>query len=134
MASPHRPFLLAPLTSTLLMVLMSPVAAQTSTPLATVTVTAQQAATKVATPFIETPQSVSTITDTQVTQRGVTTVQRATDYTPGVYSNQIGASNRFDYLVLRGFSDGSLSNTFLDGLKVMGDANGRRAALQSRQQ
>ncbi|HCR95960.1 MAG: TonB-dependent siderophore receptor [Halomonas sp.] len=91
--------------------------------LTTVTVTAQQAATKVETPFIETPQSVSTITQKQMEERGVTTVQRATDYTPGVYSNQVGASNRFDYLVLRGFSDGSLSNTFLDGLKVMGDAN-----------
>lgn len=94
-----------------------------STALGTVTVTAQQAATKVTTPFIETPQSVSTITREQMDHRGVDTVQRATDYTPGVYSNQVGASNRFDYLVLRGFSDGSLSNTFLDGLKVMGDAN-----------
>ncbi|WP_185858974.1 TonB-dependent siderophore receptor [Vreelandella nanhaiensis] len=91
--------------------------------LATVTVTAQQAATKLETPSLETPQSVSTITREQMESRGVSTVQRATDYTPGVYSNQVGASNRFDYLVLRGFSDGSLSNTFLDGLKVMGDAN-----------
>ncbi|MDK9687940.1 TonB-dependent siderophore receptor [Halomonas sp. LC1] len=123
MASTHRLFLLAPLSSALFIALATPAAAQPSTALATVTVTAQQAATKVATPFIETPQSVSTITETQMTQRGVSTVQRATDYTPGVYSNQVGASNRFDYLVLRGFSDGSLSNTFLDGLKVMGDAN-----------
>ena len=123
MASTHRLFLLAPLSSALLITLATPAAAQPSTALATVTVTAQQAATKVATPFIETPQSVSTITETQMSQRGVSTVQRATDYTPGVYSNQVGASNRFDYLVLRGFSDGSLSNTFLDGLKVMGDAN-----------
>ncbi|WP_447927342.1 TonB-dependent siderophore receptor [Vreelandella sp. EE27] len=91
--------------------------------LPTVTVTAQQAATKVETPAIETPQSVSTISQQEIERRGVDTVQRATDYTPGVYSNQVGASNRFDYLVLRGFSDGSLSNTFLDGLKVMGDAN-----------
>ncbi|WP_422103203.1 TonB-dependent siderophore receptor [Vreelandella sp.] len=123
MASTHRLFLLAPLSSALLIALASSAVAQSSTALSTMTVTAQQAATKVATPFIETPQSVSTITDTQMTQRGVNTVQRATDYTPGVYSNQVGASNRFDYLVLRGFSDGSLSNTFLDGLKVMGDAN-----------
>lgn len=123
MASTHRLFLLAPLSSALLIALATPAAAQPSAALATVTVTAQQAATKVATPFIETPQSVSTITETQMSQRGVSTVQRATDYTPGVYSNQVGASNRFDYLVLRGFSDGSLSNTFLDGLKVMGDAN-----------
>ncbi|WP_404376201.1 TonB-dependent siderophore receptor [Vreelandella aquamarina] len=119
----HRTFLLAPLSSALLIAMTPTVAAQSHTALDTVTVTAQQAATKVATPFIETPQSVSTITEAQMAQRGVNTVQRATDYTPGVYSNQIGASNRFDYLVLRGFSDGSLGNSFLDGLKVMGDTN-----------
>lgn len=123
-----RRLLRSPLSAAVLAALAAPsVYAQTSTlestALGTVTVTAQQAATKVTTPFIETPQSVSTITREQMDHRGVSTVQRATDYTPGVYSNQVGASNRFDYLVLRGFSDGSLSNTFLDGLKVMGDAN-----------
>ena len=121
---PHHRFLRSPLSAAVLSVLaVSPLYAQESTELATVTVTAQQAATKVETPTIEIPQSVSTITREQMDNRGVSTVQRATDYTPGVYSNQVGASNRFDYLVLRGFSDGSLSNTFLDGLKVMGDAN-----------
>jgi iron complex outermembrane recepter protein len=117
-------FLSSPISAAVIASLaVSPLYAQESTPLETVTITAQQAATKVETPFIETPQSVSTITREQMDNRGVSTVQRATDYTPGVYSNQVGASNRFDYLVLRGFSDGSLSNTFLDGLKVMGDAN-----------
>ncbi len=124
MLIPHHRFLRSPLSVAVLSALaVSPVYAQESTELATVTVTAQQAATKVETPTIEIPQSVSTITREQMDNRGVSTVQRATDYTPGVYSNQVGASNRFDYLVLRGFSDGSLSNTFLDGLKVMGDAN-----------
>ncbi|MGO1773683.1 MAG: TonB-dependent siderophore receptor [Halomonas sp.] len=120
--SPH--FLRSPISAAVIAALaVSPLHAQQSTALETVTVTAQQAATKVATPTIEIPQSVSTITREQMDNRGVSTVQRAADYTPGVYSNQVGASNRFDYLVLRGFSDGSLSNTFLDGLKVMGDAN-----------
>lgn len=124
MLIPHHRFLRSPLSAAVLSALaVSPLYAQESTELATVTVTAQQAATKVETPTIEIPQSVSTITREQMDNRGVSTVQRATDYTPGVYSNQVGASNRFDYLVLRGFSDGSLSNTFLDGLKVMGDAN-----------
>lgn len=50
-------------------------------------------------------------------------MRRAVSYTPWVYSNQIGASNRFDYIVLRGFSDGSLDNVYLDGLKMMGDTN-----------
>jgi len=124
MLTSHHRFLRSPLSAAVIAALsISPLYAQESTELKTVTVTAQQAATKVETPFIETPQSVSAITREQMDNRGVATVQRATDYTPGVYSNQVGASNRFDYLVLRGFSDGSLSNTFLDGLKVMGDAN-----------
>ncbi|WP_104205366.1 TonB-dependent siderophore receptor [Billgrantia saliphila] len=88
----------------------------------TLTITGQ-AATKTETPFNETPQSFSVIEDDEWEMRGARSVQRAMDYTPGVFTNQIGASNRFDYLVLRGFSDGSLSNTFLDGLKLMGDTN-----------
>ncbi|WP_252108172.1 MULTISPECIES: TonB-dependent siderophore receptor [unclassified Halomonas] len=120
---PTRTFTLAPVATALMLASLQASAHTTATRLDTVTVTAQQAATKVSTPFLETPQSVSTITDEEMERRGVDTVQRAADYTPGVYTNQVGASNRFDYLVLRGFSDGSLSNTFLDGLKLMGDAN-----------
>lgn len=89
----------------------------------TITVTAQQAATKVETPFVETPQSVSLVNREDMETQGARTVQRALNYTPGIFTNQVGASNRFDYLVMRGFSDGSLSNVFLDGLKVMGDTN-----------
>lgn len=88
-----------------------------------ITVNAQQSATKLLTPIVETPQSVSVITQEQMKERGAVSVQRATSYTPGVFSNQIGASNRFDYLVLRGFSDGSLGNTYLNGLKILGDTN-----------
>lgn len=87
----------------------------------TMTVTTT-AATKTDTSYLETPQAVSTITREDMDKRAAETVQRAADYTPGVFTNQIGASNRYDYLVLRGFSDGSVSNTFLDGLKLMGDS------------
>ncbi|WP_420835263.1 TonB-dependent siderophore receptor [Halomonas halocynthiae] len=90
--------------------------------LASMTVTAQ-AATKTETPFLETPQATSIVSAEDIERRGAQTVQRALNYTPGVYTNQVGASNRYDYIVLRGFSDGSLSNTFLDGLKLMGDIN-----------
>jgi iron complex outermembrane receptor protein len=83
----------------------------------------QSGATKIATPDIETPQSVSIITREQFEEQGAISVRQAVSYTPGVYSNQIGASNRFDYIVLRGFSDGSLDNVYLDGLKMMGDTN-----------
>ncbi|WP_110667895.1 TonB-dependent siderophore receptor [Salinicola halophilus] len=90
----------------------------------TVTVTAPTAATKTETSFLETPQTVSTVDREEMDERGVRTLRDAAQYTPGVYTNQVGASNRYDYLVMRGFSDGSLSNTYLDGLKVMGDTNG----------
>ncbi|GAB2782244.1 ferrioxamine receptor FoxA [Halomonas shantousis] len=89
--------------------------------LAPVTVTGQ-AATKTETPFIETPQAISVIDREDIEEKGAQSVQRAANYTPGVFTNQIGASNRYDYLVLRGFSDGSINNTFLDGLKLMGDS------------
>ncbi|MGB6240932.1 MAG: TonB-dependent siderophore receptor [Castellaniella sp.] len=88
-----------------------------------ITVGAQQSATKLLTPILETPQSVSVISRQQMQEQGATSVQRAASYTAGVFSNQVGASNRFDYLVLRGFSDGSLGNTYLNGLKILGDTN-----------
>lgn len=79
------------------------------------------AATKTDTPFMETPQSISRVDREDMEKKGAQTVQRAANYTPGVYTNQIGASNRYDYLLLRGFSSGSVNNTFLNGLKVMSD-------------
>ncbi|OYQ91378.1 TonB-dependent siderophore receptor [Citrobacter freundii] len=102
-----------------------PLLAQETTKNDTVVVTSQMqsGATKLATPDIETPQLVSIVTREQFEEQGATSVRQAVSYTPGVYSNQIGASNRFDYIVLRGFSDGSLDNVYLDGLKMMGDTN-----------
>jgi iron complex outermembrane receptor protein len=97
--------------------------AQPAQEMGAITVNAQQGATKLLTPIVETPQSVSVITQEQVREQGATSVQRATAYTAGVFSNQVGASNRFDYLVMRGFSDGSLGNTYLNGLKILGDTN-----------
>lgn len=102
-----------------------PLLAQETTKNETIVVTSQMqsGATKIATPDIETPQSVSIIAREQFEEQGAISVRQAVSYTPGVYSNQIGASNRFDYIVLRGFSDGSLDNVYLDGLKMMGDTN-----------
>ncbi|MCL2891598.1 ferrioxamine B receptor FoxA [Brenneria tiliae] len=88
-----------------------------------VTTQTQSGATKLATADIETPQAVSIVTREQIQQQGAINVRQAVSYTPGVFSDQIGASNRFDYMVLRGFSDGSLDNVYLDGLKMMGDTN-----------
>ncbi|WP_312686986.1 TonB-dependent siderophore receptor [Kosakonia sp.] len=95
----------------------------TSNDTVVVTSQMQSGATKLETPDIETPQAVSIVTRQQYEEQGAVSVRQAVSYTPGVYSNQIGASNRFDYIVLRGFSDGSLDNIYLDGLKMMGDSN-----------
>ena len=93
-----------------------PLLAQDTPNTDTVVVTSQllSGATKLATPDVETPQSVSIVTRGQFEEQGATSVRQAVSYTPGVYSNQIGASSRFDYIVLRGFSDGSLDNIYLD--------------------
>ncbi|MEP3163943.1 MAG: TonB-dependent receptor plug domain-containing protein, partial [Marinobacter sp.] len=84
-------------------------------------VTATRSGTKTDTPVIESPQSVSVIDREDWEEKGARSVQRAASYTPGVGTNQVGSSNRYDYLILRGFSDGSINNTYLDGLRVMND-------------
>ena len=88
--------------------------------LAPVAVSAQ-VATKIDTPTLETPQTINVVRREQVEEQGSETVQQALRYTPGVFTEQIGASQRYDYVVLRGFSDDSIDNIYLDGLKTMGD-------------
>ncbi|AZT85685.1 TonB-dependent siderophore receptor [Marinobacter sp. NP-4(2019)] len=93
-----------------------------TTELEALDVVATRGATKTETPYVETPQAISVIDREEWEEKGAKSVQRAANYTPGVSTNQVGASNRYDYLILRGFSDGSINNTYLDGLKVMSDA------------
>lgn len=98
------------------------VSSDSSNNLETVTVTGQSAATKTETPFVETPQSISTISQDEITEQGSRTVEEAARYTAGVFTNQYGAtSTRYDALVLRGFTSGSIDNTYLDGLKLLND-------------
>lgn len=84
--------------------------------------TASHVATKTSRALHETSQSVSVVTQEQIRDQGSSTVQQAMRYTPGIYTDQIGASARYDYVVMRGFADGSVDNIYLDGLKTMGDA------------
>ncbi|HLV76804.1 MAG TPA: TonB-dependent siderophore receptor [Marinobacter sp.] len=91
------------------------------TELEALSVTAARGATKTETPVMETAQTINLIDREQWQEKGATSVQQAAAYTPGVGTNQVGASNRYDYLILRGFSDGSINNTYLDGLRVMND-------------
>jgi iron complex outermembrane receptor protein len=79
------------------------------------------AATKVDIPILETPQSISVVTAEQMQTQGSENVMQAMRYTPGAFTGQVGHSNRYDYVILRGFVDRSIDNVYLDGLKMMGD-------------
>ncbi|KAF1061134.1 MAG: Ferrichrome outer membrane transporter/phage receptor [Pseudomonas citronellolis] len=84
--------------------------------------THSQIATKTSKALLETSQSVSVITREQIDDTASHTVQQAMRYTPGIFTGQVGASNRYDYVVMRGFADNSVDNIYLDGLKSMGDS------------
>lgn len=111
------------------------------TVLSTVTVTAEQAggalestqgynvksslgATKTDTELKEIPQSVSVVTKQQIEDQKSRTVAEALRYTPGVFTGAVGSTTRYDYIVLRGFSDHPTANEFLDGLRLFGDPDG----------
>lgn len=95
--------------------------AQQAESLDTLTVTAQ-AATKTETPFNETPQAVSRITQEEIREQGSQSVQEATRYSAGVFTGQYGATaGRYDAIKLRGFGSDSIDNQYLDGLKLLND-------------
>ncbi|WP_169781782.1 TonB-dependent receptor plug domain-containing protein, partial [Escherichia coli] len=49
-------------------------------------------------------------------------VKEALSYTPGVAVGTRGASNTYDYLIIRGFAaDGQSQNNYLNGLKLQGN-------------
>lgn len=83
--------------------------------------TRSRAATKTGTPILETAQSISVVTKEQMEDQGSQTVMQAMRYTPGAFTGQVGASNRYDYIILRGLVDRSIDNIYLDGLKTMSD-------------
>jgi len=73
--------------------------------------------TKTDTPLLETPQSISVITQTQITEQGANTLNQVLRYTPGVVVETRGATaTRLDQFTVRGFS----ATTYVDGLRVFG--------------
>src|SRR5690606_107949 len=72
--------------------------------------TESHVATKTSRALHETAQSVSVVTAQQLRDQGSASVQQGMRYTPGIYTDQIGASARYDYVVMRGFADGSVDN------------------------
>lgn len=72
-------------------------------------------ATRTDTPLIETPQSISVITQEQIAAQNAQNMQEVLRYTAGVRAEMYGVDNRGDWFALRGGSEGS---TLLDGLRL----------------
>ncbi|MCL1125409.1 TonB-dependent siderophore receptor [Shewanella surugensis] len=74
-------------------------------------------------PIIETPASVSVITEQRMTDLGSQTVQDALGYVAGLYNGTYGYDSRGDWSTIRGAEP----TTYLDGLKLMfGNYNNTR--------
>ncbi|MGO0112702.1 MULTISPECIES: TonB-dependent siderophore receptor [Pseudomonas] len=69
---------------------------------------------KVATSILNTPASVSVVTNKEMQQRSVSTTEEALQYTPGVVSDYYGSDDRNDYFLIRGFQ----ATTYRDGLTL----------------
>ncbi len=88
------------------------------------TIAARQSATgtKTDTPIQKVPQSISVVTAEEMALHQPKSVKEALNYTPGVAVGTRGASNTYDYLIIRGFAaDGQSQNNYLNGLKLQGN-------------
>ncbi|HVJ39727.1 MAG TPA: TonB-dependent receptor plug domain-containing protein, partial [Stenotrophomonas sp.] len=101
----------------------SALAADDARTLDTVQVTAPIAkdsgtATKTHTSILETPQSISVVTDRQMRDRGIHGVEEAVWYIAGTRGGQYGEDTRSDWMMIRGFSPAR----YLDGLAMVDGA------------
>lgn len=88
------------------------------------TIAARQSATgtKTDTPIQKVPQSISVVTAEEMALHQPKSVKEALSYIPGVAVGTRGASNTYDYLIIRGFAaDGQSQNNYLNGLKMQGN-------------
>ncbi len=88
------------------------------------TIAARQSATgtKTDTPIQKVPKSISVVTAEEMALHQPKSVKEALSYTPGVAVGTRGASNTYDYLIIRGFAaDGQSQNNYLNGLKLQGN-------------
>jgi iron complex outermembrane receptor protein len=72
--------------------------------------------TKTDAPLIETPQSVSVISEQQLLDQAPTSIQGAIRYVAGVRAETYGADSRGDWATIRGIDDFGL---YLDGLRML---------------
>lgn len=78
-----------------------------------------RAASKTNSSLVETPQSISVITQENLADRQVQSVSEALLYSANVNGQRYGADTRSDYFTIRGFN----SDLYLDGLRVPQIAN-----------
>lgn len=76
-------------------------------------------ATKTDTPILETPQSISVVTQDQIEDQQARNVSEALRYTPGVTLDGFGLNVFFDSIKIRGFN----APQYLDGLRLPNDAS-----------
>lgn len=69
---------------------------------------------KVATSILNTPASVSVVTQKEIEQRSASTTEEILQYTPGVITDFYGTDDRNDYFKIRGFE----ATTYRDGLNL----------------
>ena len=134
--SGHRTFKRKPLSAALLLILFSSApawAADNNNSNTTLTVTANSASsdgddadswnqvakkadsvTKSTRPIIETPQSISVITQAQMASQAALNVPQALRYNAGIGAEGGGADYRFDDIYIRGFA----ADEYLDGLRL----------------
>ncbi|WP_420024366.1 TonB-dependent siderophore receptor (plasmid) [Cereibacter azotoformans] len=76
---------------------------------------------KVATSLLDTPASVSVVTQKEIRQRNATTTEEVLQYSAGIVSDYYGSDDRNDYFLVRGFQ----ASTYRDGL-TLGSMRGVR--------
>ncbi|MDT4802894.1 Vitamin B12 transporter BtuB [compost metagenome] len=76
---------------------------------------------KVATNILNTPASVSVVTQKEIEQRSASTTEEVLQYTPGTITDYYGTDDRNDYFLIRGFQ----ATTYRDGL-TLGSMRGVR--------
>lgn len=76
---------------------------------------------KVATSLLDTPASVSVITEKEIQQRNANTTEEVLQYSPGLVTDYYGSDDRNDYFMIRGFQ----ATTYRDGM-TLGSMRGVR--------
>ena len=82
----------------------------------TVTAKSSAGASKIRTPLIETPRSVSVVTRKELDERGAQDIIEAVRYSAGVTTGAYGFDPRFDQVFIRGFSATTIGD-YKDGLR-----------------